>query len=521
MQAQDTLTLPDLSLEPLKISSVHQGGFGFVYIAQDRDGTSYALKTLHDNGGENLNELYDEAIKSAKIHPHPNILSPLGTTSYQKKTYIVMPALERSLRSYMRDMKTREQIVEILRQIADGLHHLHDKCNLLHLDLKPENVLQDKRGKFLLSDFGLSKALPSPAELLQRQRISNAPIAGTVAYMSPEHFTTRVLSEKSDIFSFGVIMYELLTGRHPFQESTLQRIAHSILTNRPDFELSERLRLPKTIKSICRACLCKEPNNRPTSKEIIAALGGGSTITYAKNYMNEKSELSVAQMLADAGNLTAAQQSLDRVLSINPFSFTALSLYAQVAFKTGNNKLASLYADKAISAAVWSDSPSSNLQQALVSLSYYYLTIDPSKTITYANEVIKVNPNDWQALGNIAEACRVLGDSRSSNDLLQKGLEACLQAMILSPDDLKLKITYGGLLLGMGDYERLNPLVVELANKHAHDEMHVRFLLIRTLISTGQHSEADRWLEPMRQHEELSPMIRQAEREKADFEKEK
>ena len=73
----------------------------------------------------------------------------------------------------------------------------------------------------------------------------------------------------------------------------------------------------------------------------------------------------------------------------------------------------------------------------------------------------------------------------------------------------------------MRDYERLNPLVVELANKHAHDEMHVRFLLIRTLISTGQHSEADRWLEPMRQHEELSPMIRQAEREKADFEKEK
>lgn len=517
MQHPDTLLLPDLSLEPLRVLALHQGGFGSVYIVEDSRHTIYALKTQREDLGADRAGLYGEAIKSARITPHPNLLSPLGISTYEKKTYIIMPALKCSLRSFMVDTITSEQITEALRQIADGLHHLHARCGLLHLDLKPENVLLDDKGSFLLSDFGLTEALPSPSELQKKYSISQSPLAGTVAYMSPEHFTTRKLSEKSDMFSFGIIMYELLTGRYPFQKDSLRMLANSILTSKPDFTVGERLRISKGLKSICRACLSKSPSDRPAAAEILAALGSKNIIHHKRSIPSDEHDITIAQIQADAGNFLTAQQLLIKVLVNNPFHFFALSLYAQLAFKAGEYELASDYADKALTAAVWSEHPSSNLEQTLHSLSYYYLTIDPKKSIHYANEAIRLDPNDWQALGNLAEACRVFGSARSMNDLLQTGFEACSKAMLLCPSDLKLKVTYGGLLLALRDFKRLNPLVVELANNHANEDVHVRFLLIRTLIATGQHSEADRWLDPMRMYPELEPMIQQAEREKEDF----
>jgi hypothetical protein len=135
----------------------------------------------------------------------------------------------------------------------------------------------------------------------------------------------------------------------------------------------------------------------------------------------------------------------------------------------------------------------------------------------YAQQVVRANPNDWQALGNLAEASRILGGARSRTDILLYGIDACLKAMDLCPNDLKLKVTYGGLLLGCRDFSKLNPLVIQLANQHGGDDVHVRFLLIRTLIATGQHYEADQWLAPMRQYPELEPMIQQAEREKREY----
>jgi len=412
---------------------------------------------------------------------------------------------------------TSDQISRIISHISLGLAHLHDNCNLLHLDLKPENILYDKDTRYILSDFGLSKALPAPSALQRKQELVLEIPAGTFAYMSPEHFTSGVLSAKSDIFSLGIIIYELLTGRHPFMAESLQRLANNILFSTPDFTISERLKLPKSLKSICRACLSKAPGNRPSAVELTNAL---SCHTYTNTLMTAnvaEQELTLAQIQADAGNNKAAEGLLIKILTTNPFNFFALSLYAQVAFRVGNRQLATSLADQALSAAIWSDTPVGNLQQALLSLSYYYLSIDPLKSIEYAQQVVRANPNDWQALGNMAEACRVLGGARSRKDILLLGIDACLKAMELSPNDLKLKVTYGGLLLECGDFQNLNPLVVKLANQHANDDVHVRFLLIRTLIATGQHNEADQWLAPMRRYPELKPMIKQAEKEKHEF----
>jgi serine/threonine protein kinase len=518
MPELEILLLPDLSLEPLRIQRTYRGGFGTVYIAKDGNNREHALKTLSGQHLQSKSDLYEEAITAAQITSHPNVLVPSGVTKYQGSTFIIMPAMSGNLRTLLQGGSLDSaQISQVIRDISLGLTHLHDNCNLLHLDLKPENILHDNSNRFILSDFGLSKALPAPSALQGKQELAVKIPTGTFAYMSPEHFTSGVLSAKSDIFSFGIILYELLTGRHPFMDETLQGLATNILFSTPDFTIGERLKLPKSLKSICRACLSKAPEKRPSAVEITNALG---CYISTKNRMNAnvaEQELTLAQIQADAGNDKGAEELLVKILAANPFNFFALSLYAQVAFKVGNAQLAASLADQALSSAIWSDSPVGNLQQALLSLSYYYLSIDPLKSMEYAQQAVKADPQDWQALGNLAEASRILGARKPKTDILLYGIEACRKAMKLSPNDLKLKVTYGGLLLENRDFQRLNPLVVQLANQHAGDDVHVRFLLIRTLIATGQHNEADQWLAPMRQYPELEPMIQQAEREKNEY----
>jgi serine/threonine protein kinase len=518
MTVPETLLLPDLSLEPLVIQATYRGGFGTVYIVKDNEHNEYALKTLSSGNSEDKSALYREALTAAQIKPHINVLAPSGMTTYQGATFIIMPAKADNLRNILKGGSlTADQIGQVISQISLGLAHLHENCGLLHLDLKPENILYDEHGQYMISDFGLSKALPAPSTLQQSQELASKVPAGTFAYMSPEHFVSGELSTKSDIFSLGIIIYELLTGRHPFMAQTLQGLARNIIFSTPDFTISERFKLPRSLKSVCRACLSKAPGNRPSAVELTNAL---DCFISKRPLMKEKlaqQDLSLAQIQADAGNNKTSEALLKKILTANPFDFFALSLYAQVAFKVGNTQLASSLADEALSAAIWSDHPVSNLQQALLSLSCYYLSIDPVKSIEYAKQVVKANPSDWQALGNLAEAYRLLGGARSRKDILLHGIDACLKAMQLSPNDLKLRVTYGGLLLESGDFQKLSPLVIELANQHANDDVHVRFLLIRTLIATGQHNEADQWLAPMRQYPELEPFIQQANREKDEY----
>ena len=99
------------------------------------------------------------------------------------------------------------------------------------------------------------------------------------------------------------------------------------------------------------------------------------------------------------------------------------------------------------------------------------------------------------------------------DDYLREGIQAVEKALKLRPDDIKLKVTYGGLMLEGKDLNKLIPYARDLINKHGGDVIPVRFLLIRTLIATGQHSFAREWLEPMRDHPDLHPYIFIAEQE--------
>lgn len=513
----DQPLIPDLSLRPLRVLKRHEGGFGRVLIVADEDGHRYALKSPKTDIGVSRDDLFQEALKLVGLPAHPNVISIVGIVHHDGESFIILPAMAGSLRTYCTGQASLELVLQMLNEIAAALDHLHSRANVLHLDLKPENVLLTDDQHCTLSDFGLASALPSPKQVREMPEVVVSSAVGTLAYMSPEHFTTRSLSARSDVFAFGAIMFELLTGRHPFTAATLRAVAENILFRQPTFTMRERLRIPNTLRALCLACLHKAPGQRPTAAQIVEHLGGSPSVIPMAVVEAEGSDLNRlvtrAQVLAEAGETAEAQAVVEECLRRNPFYLPALSLAAAQAFRKQDYLRATELAEQALSVALWTGGHNAELEPLLMSLSYYYLPQDPERSIAFARWASHLDPADWQALGNLAEACRVIGAARHSVELLEEGERAVNAALRLAPNDLKLKVTYGGILLAQRRFAMLNPFLVDLANQYADKDPHVRHLLIRTLIGTGQLEDAERWLAPMRQYEELSPMVMQAEQE--------
>ena len=369
----------------------------------------------------------------------------------------------------------------------------------------------DKR--YVISDFGLSAFLPSPQDLRALPELVMSNIVGTVAYMSPEHFTTRRLTPKTDVFSLGIIFFELLAGRHPFEALTLRDIASRILNEVPSFSARELARIPRLLSAVCLACLEKNAANRPSASEIIKMLGSKQpSAPRERTSIDDLAHLvNRANTLMQLRRAEEAQQLLDQGLAENPWYLPAVSSRAQLEYAKGNVQQAAEMAEAATTIAQWISPPPPGLGTLLVNLACYYLSIDPDQAIQYARLAVKPDPNDWQALGNLAEGCRVFGQARNKQDLLDEGLTAVQEALSKEPRDLKLLITYGGILLAKNDLETLYPFVIRLVNEFGGDDVFLRFLLIRTFIATGQLDDAERWLAPMRAYAPLQPIVEAAE----------
>lgn len=132
--------------------------------------------------------------------------------------------------------------------------NIHNEAKILHLDLKPENILIDEDNNYLLSDFGISKVLPDPKHDSVHSQLFLSGLSGTITYMSPEHFVSQEVTDKSNVFALGVILYELLTGKHPFLSNDLDETVKNVLLKQVTFSLLESIKLPKALKQIwfCR-----------------------------------------------------------------------------------------------------------------------------------------------------------------------------------------------------------------------------------------------------------------------------
>jgi eukaryotic-like serine/threonine-protein kinase len=254
------------------LSLLGAGGMGEVYLAEDtRLGRKVALKLLpraFTRDPERLRRFKQEA-RSVSALNHPNILTVYDIGEHEGAPFIVTELLEgEELRKQLKagPLPVRRGL-EYARQIAAGLAAAHDK-GIVHRDLKPENLFVTQDGLVKILDFGLAKLMPQrgagtgPGSATSTQITDPAMVMGTVGYMSPERVRGQEADHRSDIFSFGLILYEMLAGRRAFQGESSAETMAAIVKEEPP-EISEaNPKIPPQLEQIVLRCLEKQPARR-------------------------------------------------------------------------------------------------------------------------------------------------------------------------------------------------------------------------------------------------------------------
>ena len=265
-------------LGPYEIqSSLGAGGMGEVYRATDTKlGRDVALKVLPADmarDAERLGRFRREAKTLAQLD-HPNIVTIYSVEESEGVHFLTMQLVDGQPldRLIPQDGLGIERIVEIGSAIADALAAAHEK-NIVHRDLKPANVMISNEGRVKVLDFGLAKDISatnlSDATMTSDSRTQVGVVMGTPAYMSPEQTSGRTLDHRTDIFSLGVVLHEMSTGRRPFEGTSSAELASAILRDSPPSVTDLRSDLPGDLARIIRRCLEKDPRYRvQTARDV-------------------------------------------------------------------------------------------------------------------------------------------------------------------------------------------------------------------------------------------------------------
>ncbi|HTY42779.1 MAG TPA: serine/threonine-protein kinase [Thermoanaerobaculia bacterium] len=248
-------------------SVLGQGAMGVVYLAHDPEiGRDVAIKTVRPEGvgGESAQELEARFLKEAKLAgrlQHPNIVTIFDVGRQGDTCFIAMEHVDGSpLTRYLGaiDALPLAARIAIVRQVAEALGHAHER-GVLHRDVKPGNILVGKDGRVKVTDFGIGKFTEASTSNLTR----TGHMIGSPAYMSPEQVKGEKLDGRSDLFSLGVVLYELLTGARPFPGESITTLVYQILHTEPRDPLERNASLPVATREVIAHLLAKAPEKRP------------------------------------------------------------------------------------------------------------------------------------------------------------------------------------------------------------------------------------------------------------------
>jgi Tol biopolymer transport system component len=280
------------------LSPLGAGGMGEVYRARDsRLGREVALKVLPESFSRDADRLrrFEQEARAVAALNHPNILAIHNIGEQDGAPFIVSELLEgRSLRTELENgALSPRKASDYAAQIAQGLAAAHDK-SIVHRDLKPENIFLTTEGRVKILDFGLAKLVPSARGTKDESdglTLTSSPteagtVMGTAGYMAPEQVRGSGVDSRTDIFAFGAVLYEMISGKRAFRRDTAAETMTAILKDDPP-ELSEMDYPVSTgLERIVRRCLEKQPEQRfQSAKDLAFALEAlsGTTSKSAAN----------------------------------------------------------------------------------------------------------------------------------------------------------------------------------------------------------------------------------------------
>ncbi|TXT24044.1 MAG: serine/threonine protein kinase bacterial [Gallionellaceae bacterium] len=256
------------------VSEIGQGAMGIVYKAKDPlIDRIVAIKTINlsladDEKEEYEGRFYQEARAAGRLS-HPNIVTVFDVGKSGDIAYIAMEFLQgRELRDILNDGKRLpvEQALDIVVQVAQGLSYAHEH-NIVHRDVKPSNIMVVRDGHVKITDFGIARMESASV------RTQTGMVLGSPKYMSPEQVTGKQIDQRSDIFSLGVMLYEILVGQVPFTGEHVNAIMYQILNTTPPPPGALNPEVPGMLNFIVAKALAKEVADRyQNAKEFAADL---------------------------------------------------------------------------------------------------------------------------------------------------------------------------------------------------------------------------------------------------------
>ena len=254
------------------IEKLGEGGMGIVYKAQDtRLERLVALKFLPtdlSDAPEAKQRFITEA-RAASALNHPNVATVYDIGEAELRSFIAMELVEgETLKARLKSGRlSYEQVKAMGLQIAEGLQAAHSK-GIVHRDIKPDNLLLTRAGQIKIMDFGVAK-------LGSGGMTRTGTTVGTLAYMSPEQLVAEDVDSRSDLWSYGVVLYEMVTGELPFRRGSEAAIIYEILNKDPIPLEVHRSDVPPTLRAVITQLLQKDPAQRPQSAgDVIARLRG-------------------------------------------------------------------------------------------------------------------------------------------------------------------------------------------------------------------------------------------------------
>ena len=262
------------------VAPLGAGGMGEVYRARDtRLGREVAIKVLPAEVAGDVDRLrrFEKEARAASSLNHPNIVTIYGVERIDSISFIVMElVVGKTFREIVAEGEVpARKLLGLAVQVSEGLARAHC-AGIVHRDLKPENVMVTKDGLVKILDFGLAK-LANPEQdgglALEGHTVSAGTkpgiVMGTVAYMSPEQASGHPVDFRSDQFSLGSMLYELVTGKHPFLRASAVQTLAAIVQDEPE-PIGTPLKIPAPLRWIIERLLAKEPRNRYASTEDLA-----------------------------------------------------------------------------------------------------------------------------------------------------------------------------------------------------------------------------------------------------------